>query len=68
MVNIIKNLLQENKKTWHKKLIYALWAHRVNTKKSIGISPFQLVYGTYAIFISSLINQVMNLLQEVDAE
>ena len=43
LMRTIKKLLQENKKAWNAKLIYALWANRIGTKKSIGTSPFQLV-------------------------
>jgi len=39
-MNIIKNLLEDNKKTWNKKLINALWADMLTTKKSIGTSPY----------------------------
>ena len=39
IVRIIKNVLQENKKSWNLKLKYALWAYRVCTKRSIGTSP-----------------------------
>jgi len=39
LMNIIKKLLKDNKKTWNKKLINALWADRLTTKKSIGTSP-----------------------------
>jgi hypothetical protein len=45
LIKIIKRLLQDNKKAWHKKLIYTLWADRVTTKKSLSTSPFQIVYG-----------------------
>jgi hypothetical protein len=45
LVNIIKNLLEENKKSWHSKLVHALWADRLTNRKSIGMSPYQLVYG-----------------------
>ena len=31
-------------------LKYALWADRITTKKEIGSSPFQLVYGTDVVF------------------
>ena len=31
-------------------LKYALWADRITTKKAIGLSPFQSVYGTDTIF------------------
>jgi transposase InsO family protein len=44
LTRIIKKLLQDNKKAWHKKLIYALWADRITTKNSISTSPFQIVY------------------------
>ena len=45
-MTIIKKLLQENKKDRHTKLIHALWDDRISIKKSIGTSPFQLVYGS----------------------
>ena len=59
LVRIIKKLLEENKKVWHLKLKFALWEDRVSTKKSIGTSPFQLVYGTHVFFPASLGIQVL---------
>lgn len=67
-MNIIKNLLQENKKTWHKKLIYALCADRVNTKKSIWYFTFSTGVWNRCCFPFFLGNPVMKLLQEVDVE
>jgi hypothetical protein len=64
LIKIIKKLLEESKKTWNAKLKFALWADRVSTKKSIGTSPFQLVYGTNTIFPASLGSLVMKYLQE----
>eukprot|EP00253_Pinus_taeda_P007029 PITA_07029 len=68
LVNIIKKLLEINKKSWHKKLVNALWAHCVSQKKSIGMSPFELVYGTDAVFPTSLSIPVAKLLQEAGGE
>ena len=68
LVRIIKKLLEDNKKAWHAKLKFALWVDMVSTKKSIGTSPFQLVYGTDAIFLASLSSLVMKYLQEQDIE
>ena len=68
LTSIIKNLLQENKKSWNKKLIFALQADRASTKKYIDTSPFQLVYGTKVIFPMSIGLPIMKLLQEVDDE
>ena len=68
LVNIIKKLLEGNRKSWHTKLIHALWADRLTLKKSIGMSPFRLVYGTNAIFPNSLGVLVMNLIQELQTE
>jgi len=57
LVNIIKKVLEANKKNWHKKIINALWVDKVSTKKLIGMSCFQLVYGVDTIFPSLLLSQ-----------
>eukprot|EP00253_Pinus_taeda_P008282 PITA_08282 len=64
LVNIIKNILEVNKKNWHQKLVNGLWVNRVSSKKSIGMLPFELVYGTNTVFPTSLAVPVMRLLQE----
>jgi len=64
LTKIIKRLLQDNKKAWHKNIIYALWADRVTTKNSILTSPFHIVYDTDAIFPTSLGFPVEKLLLE----
>lgn len=68
LTRIIKKLLQDNKKAWHKNLIHALWDNRITTKRFIPTSLFQIVYGTKAIFPAALGFPVMRLLQEQDAE
>jgi hypothetical protein len=50
LINIIKRLLEDNKKAWDSKLKFSLWVDIVTTKISLGVSPFQLVYGFEAIF------------------
>ena len=64
LVRIIKKLLEYNKKSWHTKLKYALWANKINTKRAIGMSPFQLVYGAEVVFLASLGVPVMKLLRD----
>jgi hypothetical protein len=68
LVRIIKKLLEQNARGWDSKLKFALWADRVTCKKSIGTSPFKLVYGTEAIFPVQLALPVAKFLQETDAE
>jgi len=68
LINIIKKVLEENKKNWHKKLVNALWADRLTTKRSIETSLYELVYGMEARFPSSLGIPVIKLLQEIQAE
>eukprot|EP00253_Pinus_taeda_P014078 PITA_14078 len=68
LINIVKELLEENKKNWHRKLTNSLWADRLSTKKSIGMSPYELVYGMEAKFPSSLGIPTIKLLQEIQAE
>jgi hypothetical protein len=67
-MTIIKNVLTENKKAWHIHLKYSLWANRIGTKKSIGMSPFQLVYGTDVILHINLALHVMKLWQDANEE
>jgi len=59
LVNIIKKLLEENKK-----LINALWADRLTTKKSIGTSLYEFIYGMEFVFLSSLGVPIMKILEE----
>ena len=68
LINIIKKILQDNNKNWHIKLTNALWADRLSAKKSIGMSPYELVYGIEARFPSSLGIPIIKLLQEIQAE
>ena len=64
LVRIIKKLLSKNKKNWDSKLVYAMWADRISSKKSIGTSPFQLVYGVEAVILFQLALPVMKLFQD----
>ena len=68
MVRIIKKLLEDNKRAWHTKLKYSLWADRITTKRAIGMSLFQLVYGTEVIFPALLGVSVMKYFQEQQDE
>jgi len=56
--------LAENKRSWDSKLIFSLWTDRISTKKSIGTSPFQMVYGTDALYPLQLGMPIMNFFQE----
>ena len=67
-MKIIKKLFEDNKRAWHTKLKYALWADRISKKRAIGMSPFQLVYGAEVVFLASLGVPVMKLLQEQQDE
>ena len=68
IIQSIKKLLSQNKRSWDSMLKYALWADRIPIKKAIGTSPFQLVYGTVAVFFVQLGIPVMKFLQESQEE
>ena len=68
LIRIVKKLPEDNKKNWDSKLKYALWADKVTTKKSIGNSPFKMVYGADAIFPIQLILPVAKFLQDEQDE
>jgi transposase InsO family protein len=44
LMNILKKVVGENKKSWDNKRKYAVWADRITTKTSTGKNPFELVY------------------------
>ena len=68
LVNIMKKLLEINKKSWHRRLVHGVWADWVSQKKSIVTSQFELVYGVDTIFPTSLVSLVIKLLQEANSE
>ena len=61
-------MLFENKRSWDTKLKFALWADRVTIKKSIGTSPFQLVYGTDVVSHVQLVTPVIKFMHEIEEE
>ena len=63
-MKIIINLLEDNKRSCDSKLKFSLWEDRVTTKRSIGTTPFQLVYGTEVIFPAQISLLVENFIQE----
>ena len=68
MVGIINKLLEDNKRAWDAKLKYSLWVDRVSTKRAIGTSLFQLLYGMEVVFPIQLALPVVKYLQEIEAE
>jgi hypothetical protein len=68
LINIIKRLLEDNKKAWDSMLKFSLWDNRVTTNISLGVSPFHLMYGVEAIFPSQLALPVGKLFQDFQWE
>ena len=68
IIQSIKKLLKHNKRSWDSMLKYALWADRITVKQAIGTSPYQLVYGTEAVFPVHLGIPVMKFLQNAQEE
>jgi len=68
LINVIKKVLNEKKKSWHVHLKYTLWANRIGTKKSIGTFPFQMVYETDVVLPINLALPVMKLWQDEKEE
>jgi hypothetical protein len=61
-------LLEDNKKSWESKLKFAIWADRVTTKRSLGVSPFQLIYGVEVVFPTQISLPVAKCLQDYQEE
>eukprot|EP00253_Pinus_taeda_P008408 PITA_08408 len=66
LIKIIKRTIEQNHKSWHKSLIFALWVDRITQKASIGSSPFKLVYGKEAILPTNLILPSLALVQFIE--
>ena len=60
--------MKHNKRSWDSILKYTLWADRIIVKQAIGTSPFQLVYGTDAVFPVHLGIPVMKFFQDCQEE
>lgn len=50
LLSVIKKLLDQNPRDWHSQLRFALWADRTRAKRSLGTSPYHLVYGKDPVF------------------
>jgi DNA-binding transcriptional regulator PaaX len=61
-------LLEDNKKAWDSKIKFSLWDDKVTTKRSLGLSPSQLMYGVEAIIPSQLAFPVEKFLQDYQGE
>jgi hypothetical protein len=68
LITIIKKVLTENKKSWDVHLKYSLWENRIGTKRSIGMSPFQMVYGTDVFLPINLSLPVMKIWKDAKEE
>jgi hypothetical protein len=68
LIKLIKRLLEDNKRAWDAKLKFSLWANRVTMKKSLGTSPFQLVYRIEVVFPTQLALPIAKFFQEYEGE
>jgi hypothetical protein len=68
LIKIIKKILSQNKKALDSHLKYAIWEDNIGIKRSIEISPFELIYGLEAIFPIHLSLPIMNLLKNEEEE
>jgi hypothetical protein len=48
--NILTKKVRMNKKNWSKKLKEEAWAYNITWNTTTGLTPFELVYGTYTFF------------------
>lgn len=66
LINIIKKIIGDNKRSWDSKIKYALWADRTTVKRITGKSPFELVYGTLCRLPIHLELPIHQLLQDIN--
>jgi transposase InsO family protein len=68
LMNILKKVVGENKKSWDSKIKYAVWANRITTKTSTGKTPFELVYGLEAKLPVNLQIPILRFTQQYDID
>jgi hypothetical protein len=64
LMRVINEVLTDNKRAWNSHLKFSLWANKNNTKRSIGMSPFQLICGLDVILPINLDLPMMKLLKD----
>jgi hypothetical protein len=68
LMNILKRVVGENKKSWDSKIKYAVWADRITMKTSMGKTPFELVYGLEAKLPVNLQIPILRFAQQYDTD
>ena len=58
-------MVNANKTDWSRSLDDALWAYQTGYKTSIGICPYQLVYGKSSHLLIELENKVMKVMKKL---
>ena len=67
-MNILKNIVGNNKRAWDSKIKYSLWADRITKKNSTGKSHFELVYGLTATLPVNAQIHVFRMINEYGTE
>ncbi|XP_020409536.1 uncharacterized protein LOC109949317 [Prunus persica] len=57
IINIIRKMLEKNRKQWHDKLSETLWAYRTSKGEATGMTPYALTYGHDAILPMEIVIQ-----------
>jgi hypothetical protein len=65
---LLRSCWRIKKKACDSKLKFSSWDDRVKTKRALGFSPFQLVYGVQVVFPSQLAFPVEKFLQDYQEE
>ena len=67
-MTILKKTVVNNKKSWDRKIKYALWDDRITKKSATGKTPFKLVYGLTVSLPVYLQIPAMKMLHEYEIE
>jgi len=68
LISIVKKMVEENQRGWHKNMYDALWADRITYKRAVGMSPFQLVYSIDSAIPIPLELSALNLQKAIEDE
>ncbi|MCO5580816.1 hypothetical protein L7F22_034688 [Adiantum nelumboides] len=66
LVTVLTKIVSESRTDWDQKLHLALWAYRVAYKTSIGMTPFDMVYGIQAILSLEFLIPTLRVAKELE--
>ncbi|XP_075521416.1 uncharacterized protein LOC142554636 [Primulina tabacum] len=68
LIKMLKKMMEENPRDWHRILSETLWAYQISKRKSTGLSPFTLTYGHDAMLPKEVVIPSLRVIHQNELE